>query len=197
MMSDIYPSVITDSLLERIALNVHLSYDSSNVDEEIAHFWQSSYSRDSSRATALGLIYRMYDASIFLKNYRDYHSLSFAKLTALADEYQKLIQENSSAILTYAMAEQSRWNCFMLSRGWLPATDKQMRAYMTVGGHSSHKHELSKLHPFIRDWEDINGGEGSLYRRARESTLKSIADTRKFLTIVRPVQSLESSTKNK
>ena len=189
MISDIYPSVITDNLVEKIALGVHLSYDSSPTKEEIAHFWQSTYSRDSSRATAVGLVYRMFDGGIYPTNYRDYHSISFEMMSQLADRYVESIHSSGRNIISLAAAEQSRWNCFMLSRGWLPASAEQVRAYREIGGHISHKHELCKLHPYIRDWEDIDGDDESSIEKARSgisssspkvNTIKSIIDTRIF-----------------
>ena len=202
MMSDVYPSVITDNILEKIAMNIHLSYGGEDRNKEIAHFWQSTYRQDSSRATALGLIYRMFDGGAFLNNYRDYHNISLRQLESLAVEYEGILKREPKRIAHLAASEQARWNCFMLSRGWLPATPEQVRIYAEVFGRDSHKQDVAKLHPYICDWEDIGDGESSIPERIRryiptatspkDITVRSIADTRSFFTESEPTVAREA-----
>ena len=186
MLSDIYPSVINDEIIERLSLGVHLSYGNNSTEREIARFWQSSYRRDSSRATAIGLVYRLYEGGSHLQSYRDYHHIDFNTLRALAEDFDKRLRAEPKLIGELALAEQARWNCFMLTRGWLSASVEQVRSYCGIIGHSSHKHELAKLHPYICDWEKIEDEDGLPARirkiiphspSPRESTVGSIINT--------------------
>ena len=81
----------------------------------------------------------------------------------------------------------------MLSRGWEPAGVSQVRAYKDQSTGSSHKHLLAKLHPFIREWselesDDLMGILGMLKskfdydRRPKATTRKSIQDMPGFLS---------------
>ena len=81
----------------------------------------------------------------------------------------------------------------MLSRGWEPADDlNQVRAYKDQSTGISHKHTLAKLHPFIREWEDLDSDDlkqilGMLQskfdynKHPKVTTRKSIKDTPRFL----------------
>ena len=190
MMNDIYPHEITDATIEKIALGVHLSYADNPTEREIARFWQSSYRRDSSCATAVGLVYRLFDAGICLNNYRDYHRINFSRMASLADSYEKKLKADSKLACELAKAEQARWNCFMLSRGWLPATPEEVNKYAEALNYSSHRYDLCKLHPYILDWEDIGDGEDSCCAKIKktiptasspkDATVQSINSTFKF-----------------
>lgn len=100
-----------------------------------------------------------------------------------------------------AALEQSRWNGYMLSRGWESASVNQVQAYKEQATGSSHKHSLARLHPFIREWEDLNNKEllsilGILTTRfnykkhPQEITRQNIKDTFRF-AICEPVASQE------
>ena len=54
----------------------------------------------------------------------------------------------------FAKAEHTRWNAFMLTEGYRPATVEQMHQYAETVG--SHKDDLSMLHPCIADWDALD-----------------------------------------
>ena len=107
------------------------------------------------------------------------------------DKFEEVKKEKEEIL---AALEQSRWNGFMLSRGWESATVNQVQAYKEQSTGFAHKHILAKLHPFIREWEDLNDPEleeilGMLKsnfksdKHPQETTRKGIRETMSFFKI--------------
>ncbi len=149
-----YNKLTQDDTLEKQALCLHKSYYG-NAESAIYDYYSSQYNRDSSKITAISLRYRLFVAGCY-SDYESAHSFSYEKDAALADRYEAWLNDKRSANREIAAAmEQSRWNGFMLSRGWEPASPEQVRNYIEQASGGQHKNMLAKLHPYICEWEDL------------------------------------------
>lgn len=196
-----YKRLIEEPLLERTALRIHESYYGSNIFSAKNDFYSFSYNSDSSLLTAIGLSYRLFAAGCLFSSQEEYLSSSIFKKTDLFRDFDEK-SRNSSVLESSAALEQSRWNGYMLSRGWESASINQVQAYKEQATGLSHKHSLARLHPFIREWEDLNNKDllsilGMLTARfnykkhPQEITRQSIKDTVHFV-ICDPVTSQEN-----
>ena len=68
--------------------------------------------------------------------------------------FEKLIECDKALLEELGKNEHLRWNAFMRSEGYCKAEIEQMKMYAYKV--SSHKDELSKLHPCITDWDDLD-----------------------------------------
>ena len=189
--NDLYASILGGEITEDLALSAHLyHYGFDDSRSALADYYLHSYSRDSSLATALGLIYRMFNSGIFEEDWRLYDGADPRRLLELAKRFDdKLATGSSEEQDRLAAAEQARWNCFMLSRGWLCPTSRQVLAYMNESKDLSHKQELCKYHPYISDWNELSDKSDSSFSylksqivqktlvSPRESTIKAVKDT--------------------
>lgn len=191
-----YKRLIEEPLLQRTALRIHESYYGNNIFSAKNDYYSFSYNSDSSLLTAIGLSYRLFAAGCLPANQGEYLSNAIFKNANLFEDFNKKIK-NASILESAAALEQSRWNGYMLSRGWESASVNQVQAYKEQATGSSHKHSLARLHPFIREWEDLNNKEllsilGMLTARfnykkhPQEITRQSIKDTLHF-AICEPV----------
>ena len=175
--------------IEEVGLQIHKSYYGENELVAENDYYSYSYNSDSSQLTAIGLSYRLFAGGVFFPRKEQYLDYGIYDSPDLLSQYDTAIKgkEDSAAAL-----EQSRWNGFMLSRGWEPAGVEQVRAYKDQSTGSSHKHMLAKLHPFIKEWSELDDKSlkpifGMLqskfdYKKLpKDTTLKSIQDTPKFL----------------
>ena len=107
--------------------------------------------------------------------------------TRFEEKYKEKL-ENLAAL------EQSRWNGFMLSRGWESANQSEVQVYKDQSTGWQHKHILAKKHPFIREWEDLDTpkltellnilkSKFDYDRKPQVITRKSIEDTAKFFKV--------------
>ena len=148
------------SALERMSKNVHLDYCGmpASHDEQrdaLSSFYKRGYNRRSSQAMALALANRMYSCGVAYDEFIMY-TLGLEKLAAIFDEW---LHKDKSNLVRAAAIEHARWNAFMISDGWTPATEAQLKAYMRQGW-SGHQHYVAKLHPFIAAWDNgIANGE--------------------------------------
>ena len=69
-------------------------------------------------------------------------------------EPDRIVEEKARRLERLARYEHGRWNRFMISRGWLPASLEQMLAYIQRGN-GRHQLYIAKLHPFICSWERL------------------------------------------
>lgn len=196
-----YHRLIENPRLEEVALQIHKSYNGGDDRQAENDYYSFSYNSDSSKLTAIGLSYRLFAGGAFFhkkEQYLDYGVFDSLSLLSIYFEGIKTKEERAAAL------EQSRWNGFMLSRGWEPADVIQVRAYKDQSTGSSHKHTLAKLHPFIREWAGLGSKDlleilGILkakydYDKLPQSTTrKSIKDTPKFL--LKPCKDVERNIK--
>lgn len=201
-----YRNMIEDPVLNRIALQIHKFYyldndlDKSNEEnlkealEECKRsaendFYSYSYNADSSTSTAIGLCYRFFAAKCILESKEEYFDFGALKSQKLLSIFTG--QLNSGSKEKLAKIEQSRWNSFMLIRSWLPADINQVKAYEEQSSGSAHKHVLAKLHPFIREWDDLDDSDlenvlgilkskASYSKKPQDTTRRSIEDTTRF-----------------
>lgn len=184
-----FPRLIKNPRLEEVALQIHKSYYGGNDRRAENDYYSFSYNADSSLLTAIGLSYRLFAGGAYFTQKEQYLNYGIFDSISLLSNYVEAIKskEDSAASL-----EQSRWNGFMLSRGWESADLNQVRAYKEQSTGVSHKHMLAKLHPFISEWDDLDSDDltkilGILQskfdynKHPKYTTKKSIKDTPKFL----------------
>lgn len=183
-----YRNIIEKPVLNDFALRIHKSYygDAERAAEN--DFYSYSYNADSSLSTAIGLCYRFFAAGVIFNDKDNYLNFGFFKTPDIEKKFEEVYKEK---LETLAVLEQSRWNGFMLSCGWESANLSQVRAYKEQSTGFAHKHTLAKMHPFIREWDDLNDPDlerllGILKskfnydRKPQITTKKSIEDTAKF-----------------
>lgn len=202
-----YRNMIEDPVLNRIALQIHKFYyldndlDKSNEEnlkealEECKRssendFYSYSYNADSSTSTAIGLCYRFFAAKCIPASKEDYLDFGALKDQDLISRFSD--QLNSESIEELAKIEQSRWNSYMLIRGWLPANEAQVNKYEKQSSGIAHKHILAKLHPFINEWDNLDDSnlvkllavfklKANYNKKPQVTTIRSIEDTTRFL----------------
>jgi hypothetical protein len=201
-----YENIIEDPVLNRIALLIHKFYyldndldknDESKLIEALKKcqrsaendFYSYSYNADSSISTAIGLCYRFFTAGCVLSGKEKYLNYGALKNQELLIRFENQMNNKLKEML--AKNEQSRWNSFMLIRGWLPADANLVKAYEEQSSGFAHKHTLAKLHPFIKEWDDLDDPElekvlgilkskTNYNKKPQVTTRKSIEDTTRF-----------------
>lgn len=178
--TDLYSAFnLTEGLLERRALETHLSYYGDLSDEKARYsalrsYYSRYYNRDSSRCSAINLIYRAFAVGIHLDNTISYGIAQNER--TLADAYERWLSGTTKAdhdkLMLAARLEHERWCNYMLSRGWEPATTDQMSVYMQRGN-PGHQFYLAKLHPYICSWEDLGDDHNGVQYHLNQ-TLKSL-----------------------
>ena len=185
-----FDRLIDNPRLEEIALQIHKSYYGDNDRLAENDYYSFSYNADSSLLTAIGLSYRFFAGGSFFSKKEQYLNYGAYNSIALLSDYAEAIKSKDDHA---ASLEQSRWNGFMLSRGWETADLNQVRAYKDQSTGITHKHTLAKLHPFIREWGDLDSDDmmqilGMLQskydynKHPKATTRKSIKDTPRFLS---------------
>lgn len=183
-----YENLIENPVLSDFAFRIHKSYygDKERVAEN--DFYSYSYNADSSLSTAIGLCYRFFAAGVAFKDKENYLNFGFFNTPNIESKFEEKYKEKVEKL---ARLEQSRWNGFMLSRGWESANKSEVRAYKEQSTGFAHKHVLAKKHPFIREWEDLETAKiadlldilkskFNYDRQPQVTTRKSITDTAKF-----------------
>lgn len=201
-----YKNIIEDAVLNRIALQIHKFYyldnnldksDNGKLREALEDckrsaendFYSYSYNADSSISTAIGLCYRFFAAKCILSRIEDYLDFGALKSQNLLDGF--IAQLKSSNKEELARLEQTRWNSYMLIRGWLPANKNQVKNYEEQSSGVAHKHILAKLHPFIAEWDNLDDSnlveildifklKANYYKKPQVTTMRSIEDTTRF-----------------
>ena len=183
-----YSRLIEKPRLQEIALSIHKSYYGEDERQAENDYYSFSYNADSSLSTAIAINYRFFASGISFPDKEHYLDSYIFDAEEYLDQYEETIKSKSDSA---AALEQSRWNGFMLSRGWESADSAQVSAYKHQSTGSSHKHTLAKLHPIIREWEDLDSDDfktilGTLQskfdynKHPKSTTLKNIQD----LTII-------------
>lgn len=165
-LNDLYSwNEMTGGDIEFISEYMHLQYWSKGKQDfsQEAHkkalrsYYHRLYNRDSSFAAAMSLPYKLFEAGVFPKTWFIQNSDTFwseKNRAQLADEFDDLLKNNSALKEKLSKWEHTRWCCYMLSRGWLPANPNQVYAYMN-NGVSTHVLQIAKLHPCLCSWNDL------------------------------------------
>lgn len=132
-------------------------YNSEAPESAIWSYYRRFYNRDSSYAAAMSMPYRLFEANVLLRpsewilsDSDAYWSEESRKI--LADRFEKAANEVIDESL-YRW-EHSRFCCYLLSTGWLPATPEQVRYYMN-NGVSRHTLQIARLHPCLCSWDAL------------------------------------------
>lgn len=186
-----YENLIYHPVLNDFALRIHKSYYGDKERAAENDFYSYSYNFDSSLSTAIGLCYRFFAAGVIFNDKDKYLNFGFFKTSGIETKFEEMYKEKLENL---AALEQSRWNGFMLSRGWESASQSEVQTYKEQSTGSAHKHILAKKHPFIREWVDLDASKiaellGILKskfdydRQPQVTTQKSIEDTAKFFSV--------------
>lgn len=180
-----------DKEIEQIAFNIHLSYCSGSKALPEKTYYSNGYNRLSSRATAVGLLYRLFDDGIHFDVSNHYHSATIEELQNLANRFE-IPEENTDRMNSLVSLEQTRFNMFAIATGWDIPTLAQVHSYIERQGPISHKMDLAKLNPYIFDYNnyneeiylDIASRLGKVPNESPvDTTKRSIRDTAKFFSI--------------
>jgi len=161
---------LTGGTIEFISQCMHLQYCSQADDydfkkepsqEDIWSYYHRLYNRSSSFAAAMSLPYRLFEAGIsplrwvISNDYDIYWEESSRQI--LANDFSKLLADETiknEMINRLARYEHTRWCCYMLSMGWIPA-DKNQTAHYINNGVDRHTLQIAKMHPCICSWTDL------------------------------------------
>ncbi len=157
-------SVFSDKTLfntdfENLALAVHLTYwdqmppdkNALNYTKALKDFRTNEYDRRSSMAAALHIPAKLWMCDDALRTEGPILTPGNLRI------YSERIANNTKLRDRLAINEHRRWNAFMLTEGYLPASIDQMHQY--AQSVDSHKDDLSMLHPCIVDWADLDNLE--------------------------------------
>lgn len=132
----------------------YYDYSAEAPDEFIWSYYRRFYNRDSSYAAAMSLPYRLYEAGVLLRPSEWILSdpeafWSESNRNILADRFNDITVNDS----LYRW-EHSRFCCYLLSTGWLPASPELARYYMNQDV-SRHTLQIARLHPCLCSWDDL------------------------------------------
>lgn len=186
-----YENLINHPILNDFALRIHKSYYGDKERAAENDYYSYSYNSDSSISTAIGLCYRFFAAGVIFNDKDKYLNFGFFKTLGIETRFEGKYKEKLENL---AALEQSRWNGFMLSRGWESANQSEVQVYKDQSTGWQHKHILAKKHPFIREWEDLDApkltellnilkSKFDYDRQPQVTTKKSIEDTAKFFNV--------------
>lgn len=174
--------------------------------DAVNSYLQRSYNRDSSVAVALSLGYRLYQCNYYgagpvLPDFWDIPDrdaiFSNRALKQLAEKLgdgpkkddvgrwsdrsgntHTEVFDGSCVKETQLLAEweHDRWNRFMISRGWMPATIGQMQTYRDAGNLRQQLY-IGRLHPYICPYDDLKKLEHELGREIRKYDFQNIRRT--------------------
>ena len=118
-------------------------------------YFARSFNRDSSKAEAESLIYRLFQTGICPDDWHEYGNAKTEK--QLAVQYTAWLQKENH-LMQAAEWEHDRWNAMMLTYGWEQASVSRVSSYVQQGN-PGHQMNLAKLHPFICEWEALRSGK--------------------------------------
>lgn len=189
-----YQRMIENPRVEEVALCIHKLYYGDDERQAENDYYSYSYNADSSICTAIGLSYRLFAGGIYFNDKNQYLNSGLFEAEDLFKKYS-LWSSNKENLEKAASWEQNRWNAYELVRGWESANISQIQAYKEQSTGSSHKHQLAKLHPFIREWNELEDekirktlgilkSKFSYEKSPQATTRQSIRDTVKFIAKV-------------
>ncbi|MBR3143452.1 MAG: hypothetical protein IKF09_09945 [Clostridiales bacterium] len=169
---------LTGGTIEFISQCMHMQYCSQSDDydfnkeastEDTWSYYHRLYNRAASFAAAMSLPYRLFEAEVYplrwviSSDYNIYWEESSRQ--ALAKDFSELLtdeKKRDELINRLARYEHTRWCCYMLSMGWLPASKEQTVHYMN-NGVDRHTLQIAKMHPCICSWDDLKLLYGELH----------------------------------
>ena len=161
-------NMLNGGIFETAAQCIHLKY--SGINEEnwdgysgLDTYFNRIYNRDSSFSAAISLPYRLFEAGIIPKGWYIQDPNAYwcqEQRHYLSEKFSRKKLQDKDLIYKLSRYEHSRWCCYMLSRGWMPATADETVSYMN---YRVPKHQLyiAKLHPCICSWSELK----SLHKR--------------------------------
>lgn len=128
---------ILNEKIEELAKRVHLSYNP--TDTEFKEYYKIEYYKNSSRATALHIKYKIYSV--------------FGREEVTLKEIREMLL-NKDTRTSLARNEHARWNAYMRADGYQLASLEDVERYEKEVHH--HVHHLAKLHPGLVTFEDLD-----------------------------------------
>ena len=191
--------------LERISQCTHLQYCGLDVsaskekrDEKLADYYTRCYNHDSSMAVALSMPYRLFQASVSNKlahispqimtsGWDILDEDAYKTPSTIAEMAQKFEQsvitlENQNRLQLY---EHSRWGRWMLSRGWIGATPKEVLLYQKLGNPKQQLY-IARMHGCLCSWDDLR-------KLAQEMGMEKDAFTNKDLSNIKSTSQIIQS----
>ncbi|MBR4163897.1 MAG: sel1 repeat family protein [Solobacterium sp.] len=144
--------LLRNNVLENRAYAIHSFY---NPEDTQKTYFARSFNRDSSKAEAESLIYRLFQTGICPDDWHEYGNAKTEK--QLAVQYTAWLQKENH-LMQAAEWEHDRWNAMMLTYGWEQASVSRVSSYVQQGN-PGHQMNLAKLHPFICEWEALRSGK--------------------------------------
>lgn len=185
-------NTIFNSHLENLAFAVHLAYwgaltenENSEIFKMANHdFKTKEYDRRNSMAAAIHLNAKLF-ASGVLKGV-------FPTLNEL-NEYKNKIQDND-LLIKLSKNEHLRWNAFMATEGYNSTDINDIKKYASET--KNHKDLISKGHPCIIPWDDLDDLENEYNVIAKEKGYK-IAEFKKYdIMIVKEIPEIFNVAEN-
>jgi hypothetical protein len=147
--------VIVDSPLERMAKNVHATYDrifdpkieKTNI---LYNYNTNETGKRSSRANALHIKYKLYLLGYELVQPKKEDTYNYDNDL---EKFKQLLNDEKT-LTRLAEIEHYSWNAYQSSEGYRRSTVAQTEIYK-VHTNGSHKHLRAKLHTCICPWEDL------------------------------------------
>ena len=177
------PEALRDDALERRARQAHMLFIGLPNTRDARHaamgsYYRRQFNRDTARAAAQSLIYRMHLAGVNLPGWRLYGVPEEEAL--LGPIYTRWLREADN-LQAATRDEHLRRNRMLMALGWAPATVEQVTAYVRRGN-PSHLLYPARMNPFICPWEALESGE--LLRAVRDAVHtrfpeKSVPDPRR------------------
>ena len=154
------PEALRGDALERRARQVHMLYIGLPNTRDARHaamgsYYRRQFNRDTARAQALSLTYRLHLAGLDLPLWRLYGVPE--EEARLGPAYTRWLKEGDN-LLAATRDEHLRRNRMLLVLGWSPATVEDVTAYVRRGN-PGHRLYPARLDPFICPWEAVESGE--------------------------------------
>lgn len=151
-------NVLFGSKIEKLALAAHYCYngafkednDTFNYKKAKNEFLSGNYNRCSSMATALHI-----DAKLHMfKLLSEKHGKNYSE-NELKEEFIRITKDHTHPItVELAKCEHERWNAYMRSIGYRSCDIATMKKF--ASSVESNKDDLSKLHPCIAHWDELD-----------------------------------------